>query len=226
MPRRGAGRTDREEGPVGAESSRTRPYRGRGGTSSRERSVPRGAPSSEAAERRSSRGDRNVAADGGRGAGRQRVPSRDALRGLLEPLVSGAGYDLEELAVTSVGKRRLVRLVVDADDGVDLDDVAALSERVSATLDASDVMGPRPYVLEVTSPGVDRPLTEPRHWRRAVGRLVRASLTAGGDVAGRVVAADDEVVLFDVTGDERRFRYAELGRGRVQVEFRRDDGEG
>jgi ribosome maturation factor RimP len=86
------------------------------------------------------------------------------------------------------------------------------------------VMGAGPYVLEVSSPGIDRPLTEPRHWRRAAGRLVRAPLTNGDTVVGRVIGADDETVVLDVEGAERRFRYAELGRGRVQLEFRRDDG--
>ncbi|MBC6461476.1 ribosome maturation factor RimP [Actinomadura sp. HBU206391] len=144
------------------------------------------------------------------------------LTGLLTPIVGAVGFDLEELRVEPAGRRRLVRLVVDADEGVNLDDVAKISQAVSAALDESDVMGSAPYVLEVTSPGVDRPLTEPRHWRRAVGRLVRAPLGAGGEIEGRVVAADDEAVVIDVEGDQRRLGLDELGRGRMQVEFRRD----
>jgi ribosome maturation factor RimP len=141
---------------------------------------------------------------------------------LLTPIVGAAGFDLEALRVEPAGRRRLIRLVVDADEGVSLDDVATVSQAVSSALDESDVMGSAPYVLEVTSPGVDRPLTEPRHWRRAVGRLVRASLVAGGEIEGRVVTADDEAVVIDVVGDQRRLGLDELGRGRVQVEFRRD----
>jgi ribosome maturation factor RimP len=137
-------------------------------------------------------------------------------------VISEAGFDLEEIRVESAGRRRLVRLVVDADEGVSLDDVATVSQAVSSVLDSSDAMGSAPYVLEVTSPGVDRPLTEPRHWRRAVGRLVRVPLTAGGEVEGRLVTAEDEAVVIDVAGEERRFGLDELGRGRVQVEFRRD----
>jgi ribosome maturation factor RimP len=153
-------------------------------------------------------------------------PARDEagrrLRQLLSPIVAEAGFDLEELRVEPAGRRRLVRVVVDADGGVSLDDIAKISQAVSPVLDDSDLMGSAPYVLEVTSPGVDRPLTEPRHWRRAVGRLVRAPLTAGGEMEGRVVAADDEAVVVDVAGDQRRLGLDELGRGRVQVEFRRD----
>jgi ribosome maturation factor RimP len=141
-------------------------------------------------------------------------------------VVGAAGFDLEDLVIQPAGRRRLVRVVVDADGGVSLDDVAEVNRAVSQALDDTDLMGSQPYVLEVTSPGVDRPLTEPRHWRRAVGRLVRASLAgdalgAGGEIEGRVVAADDVAVVIDVAGAERRLYYGEVDRGRVQVEFRR-----
>ena len=82
--------------------------------------------------------------------------------------------DLESVRVSVAGRRRLLRVVVDSDHGVSLDDAADVSRDVSAALlDATDVIGDVPYTLEVSSPGVDRPLTEPRHWRRAAGRLVR-----------------------------------------------------
>jgi ribosome maturation factor RimP len=113
---------------------------------------------------------------------------------------------------------------------VSLDDVAEISHAVSATLDADEAMGATPYVLEVSSPGVDRPLTVPRHWRRAVKRLVKADLKDGTAVEGRIVATDETGVELDVDGAPRRIDYEDLTRGRVQVEFRRlddaeDDGE-
>jgi ribosome maturation factor RimP len=138
---------------------------------------------------------------------------------VLEPVLTSAGYDLEDLAFTTAGRRRLLRVVVDRDGGVDLDAIADVSRLVSEVLDDTDAMGPAAYVLEVTSPGVDRPLVQPRHWRRAVGRLVTASLAAGGEVTGRVVAADDTGVTFEVAGAEARYAHADLRRGRVQVEF-------
>lgn len=156
---------------------------------------------------------------------------QDAIRRLLEPVVGAVGFDLEDLVIQPAGRRRLVRVVVDADGGITLDDVATVNHAVSQALDDTDLMGSQPYVLEVTSPGVDRPLTEPRHWRRAVGRLVRASLTENaltekaasgrGEIEGRVVTADDEAVVIDVAGEERRLGYGEVDRGQVQVEFRR-----
>jgi ribosome maturation factor RimP len=145
------------------------------------------------------------------------------VRKLLEPLVSVAGFDLEEIRVEPAGRRRLVRVIVDADGGVSLDDVALLSQDLSRALDETDVMGSAPYALEVGSPGVDRPLTEPRHWRRAVSRLVRVPLAEGGEITGRVLAAGETGVELDVAGERRAFAYAELGRGKVQVEFRRND---
>jgi ribosome maturation factor RimP len=138
---------------------------------------------------------------------------------LIEPAVAAAGLDLESVRMTVAGKRRLLRIVVDSDHGVSLDDVADVSREVSAVLDASNALGDVPYTLEVSSPGVDRPLTEPRHWRRARGRLVRAKAAGEGSVEGRLLAADADGVTLGLPGGERRFPYADLGAGRVQVEF-------
>ncbi|MFI6294143.1 ribosome maturation factor RimP [Nonomuraea sp. NPDC050790] len=156
--------------------------------------------------------------------------SRDHLMKLLEPVVGAEGLDLEDVTVTTAGKRRLLRVVVDRDGGVSLDDVAEVSQAVSNALDEDDAMGAAAYTLEVSSPGVDRPLTEPRHWRRAARRLVKAELRDGSVVEGRVLTADDDGVDLSVDGAERRLDYQDLTRGRVQVEFRRlededEDGE-
>jgi ribosome maturation factor RimP len=143
------------------------------------------------------------------------------LAGLIQPVVAATGMDLESVRVTVAGKRRLLRVVVDRDRGVSLDDAADVSREVSATLDATDVMGEIPYTLEVSSPGVDRPLTEPRHWRRATGRLVRVKAEGEGRVQGRVLAADSGGVTLDVDGARREFPYGGLGAGHIQVEFGR-----
>src|SRR3954471_22234941 len=108
-------------------------------------------------------------------------PAASRLAGWIEPVVGAAGYDLEELVVTPAGRRSVVRVVVDRDAGVTLDDIAEVSRAVSAALDENDgELGRAPYVLEVTSPGVDRPLTEPRHWRRNTGRLVTVAVGPAG----------------------------------------------
>ncbi|MGI5282966.1 ribosome maturation factor RimP [Nonomuraea polychroma] len=152
---------------------------------------------------------------------------RDHLMKLLEPVVSAEGLDLEDITVTQAGKRRLLRVIVDRDGGVSLDDVADVSQAVSTALDDDDAMGQAAYTLEVSSPGVDRPLTEPRHWRRAAKRLVKAETKDGTVVEGRILAADESGVDIDVAGTARRLDYVDLARGRVQVEFRRfDDVDG
>jgi ribosome maturation factor RimP len=155
---------------------------------------------------------------------------RERLATALGPVVTAAGYELEKVSVSPAGRRTVVRVVVDADTGVSLDDVAEVSRAVTELLDSRDteLFGDTPYVLEVTSPGVDRPLTEPRHWRRAVGRLVDVPV-GGVPTRARVVAADEDgVELVDETGHRSRHGWAELGRGKVRVEFGRvgADGDG
>lgn len=141
------------------------------------------------------------------------------LAGLLDPVIAATGLDLESVRMTVAGKRRLLRVVVDSDHGVTLDDAADVSREISAVLDATNVLGDVPYTLEVSSPGVDRPLTQPRHWRRARGRLVKVKATGEGSVEGRVLAADEDGVTLDVAGSERRFGHGALGPGAVQIEF-------
>lgn len=148
---------------------------------------------------------------------------REALVRLLGPVVAEVGLDLEDVVVTTAGRRRVLRVVVDRDGGVGLDAVAVVSKAVSDALDAAEPMGSAPYTLEVSSPGVDRPLTEPRHWRRAVGRLVRVERPDGTSVTGRVEASGDEGVVLDVDGMTRELGWTGLGTGWVQVEFARRD---
>jgi ribosome maturation factor RimP len=148
------------------------------------------------------------------------------LREVIEPLARSAGYDLEDLSVVRMGRRHVVRVTVDRDGGVGLDAVAALSRDISHGLDAAESAAGEfiagEYQLEVSSPGTDRPLTEPRHWRRNVGRLVTARL-GGHPVTGRLVAVDDTGATLAVDGVERTHTYADLGRGRIEVEFNRLD---
>src|SRR5579859_6636286 len=184
------------------------------------------------------RGEGRNAGDAGAECGRvpSVLPEPAELARVLEPVVRAAGMDLESVRVSPAGRRRLLKLVVDADGGVGLDAIAEVSREVSVRLDASGVMGEVPYTLEVSSPGVDRPLTEPRHWRRAQGRLVSAPLATGDGAApaarrvpsiqGRILAAGDTAVTLEIDGGQHEFDYDELGPGRVQIEFGRPAGTG
>ena len=139
---------------------------------------------------------------------------------LIDPL-SALGLDVEAVEITPAGKRRVLRVAVDKDGGVNLDDIAGATREVSSVLDESDVMGEHPYTLEVTSRGVDRPLTLPRHWRRNATRLVKVTLVEGGEVEGRIGSSNDDAVTLDVDGSDREVAYADIAKARVQIEFNR-----
>ncbi|HEX2894623.1 MAG TPA: ribosome maturation factor RimP [Marmoricola sp.] len=146
----------------------------------------------------------------------------DRLTGLLAGPVEALGLDLEAVDLSRAGKRSVLRIAVDKDGGVDMDDIAAATAEVSRVLDDSDVMGNQSYTLEVSSPGVDRPLTHPRHWRRNTGRLVKATLAEGEEVTGRIVDTDDSGADVDVEGTVRRLAYADVSKARIQIEFKRE----
>ncbi|MFD9910195.1 ribosome maturation factor RimP [Streptomyces sp. NPDC059063] len=153
----------------------------------------------------------------------------ERLRELLEPLVSSQGLDLEEIEVASVGRKRVLRVVVDSEDGVDLDAIADVSRALSAKLDETDAMGDGEYDLEVGSPGAERPLKERRHYDRAVGRLAKFQLAEGGELVARILKVDDEGVDLEVPGVKgrkptaRRLAFDAIDKARVQVEFNRKD---
>jgi ribosome maturation factor RimP len=150
---------------------------------------------------------------------------REAIRAVVAPVIAGAGYDLDDLTLSRAGRRHLVRVIVDADGGVSLDAIADISRAVSTALDEAELAGgdlvAGEYQLEVSSPGVDRPLTLPRHWQRNRGRLVKVTL-GGRQVTARVLDAGEGGVVLD-SDPGRRIPYPDLGPGRVQVEFRRLD---
>jgi ribosome maturation factor RimP len=143
---------------------------------------------------------------------------------VIEPVTERAGFDLERVTVSRVGRRHSVQVVIDGDDGVGLDVIAEVSRAVSTALDAAEESGaavmPGEYVLEVSSPGVDRPLTEPRHWRRNIGRLVTVPGPEGQRLTGRVVGATADRVVMEIDGTRRELPVRQLGPGRVQVELR------
>ncbi|MCG7529500.1 ribosome maturation factor RimP [Streptomyces sp. OfavH-34-F] len=153
----------------------------------------------------------------------------ERLRGLVEPLVSAEQLELEEIDLSRAGRRRVLRIVVDSDEGVELDTCAELSRAISAKLDETDAMGEDEYVLEVSSPGADRPLTEHRHYARATGRLARLTLREGGELVARVLAVDEDGLDLEVPGVKgrkptaRRIAFDEIARARVELEFNRKD---
>ncbi|GAA5038239.1 ribosome maturation factor RimP [Streptomyces siamensis] len=151
----------------------------------------------------------------------------ERLRELLEPLVGSQGLDLEEIAVDSVGRKRVLRVVVDSDSGADLDQIADVSRALSAKLDETDAMGEGEYTLEVGTPGAERELTEHRHYVRATDRLVKFQLTEGGELVARILKVDDDGLDVEVPGVKgrkptaRHLAFDDVAKARVQVEFNR-----
>ena len=149
--------------------------------------------------------------------------TRDRLAEQLTGPMDALGLDLEAVDLTSAGKRRVLRVAIDKDGGVTMDDIADATREVSRVLDDTNAMGEQAYTLEVSSPGVDRPLTLPRHWRRNAGRLVKVTLAEGEPVTGRITASDEDGADLDVEGTERRVAYADVVKAKIQIEFKKAD---
>jgi ribosome maturation factor RimP len=146
---------------------------------------------------------------------------RDRIEQELATPLRALGLDIEAVELTAAGKRSVLRIAVDGDAGVTLDDIANAAKQVSETLDASDVMGQQAYTLEVTSRGVDRPLTLPRHWRRNVDRLVKVTTADGETVTGRITGSGEDTATLDVDGTQHEVVLADVAKALVQVEFNR-----
>lgn len=154
----------------------------------------------------------------------------DALRALVLPVVAAAGFDLEGMTTRAASGVRIVQVVVDRDGGVDIDAAAALSRTISARLDesADSLFGGAPYTLEVTSPGIGSALTEPRHFRRAVGRLVRLDRRDGAASVVRLARVDDDDVAVLGGADGRTpsvIPFSEIASARVEPEFAHPSAE-
>ncbi|MCX4917388.1 MULTISPECIES: ribosome maturation factor RimP [unclassified Streptomyces] len=153
----------------------------------------------------------------------------ERLRELLDPLVTSQGLDLEEIEVESVGRKRVLRVVVDSDEGADLDAIADVSRALSAKLDETDAMGEGEYTLEVGTPGAERELKEHRHYVRATDRLVKFQLADGDDLIARILNVEDDGLDVEVPGVKgrkptaRRLAFEDIAKARVQVEFSRKD---
>lgn len=148
------------------------------------------------------------------------------IRAAVEDLSRSAATELDlelvEVEVKGQRNRRVVRVVVDGEDGVDVDAIASLSRTVSTGLDEDEELIPGAYTLEVTSPGVDRPLTSPRHWRRNLGRQVHVVWTKGSgdnvqtkDVTGKLHEAEDDHVVVNVKGRMVSIDLAAVERAKV-----------
>lgn len=155
------------------------------------------------------------------------VPPADQVTELITDVIAASGCELEEVTVSAAGRRSVVRVVIDSENPIELDEVAVLSRQVSDVLDAAPGLGDAAYTLEVTTPGVDRPLTTQRHWRRARGRRVVVVTVGQETISGRVGELADGAVQLVLTArptpDIRTIALADVRRAAVEVEFARPD---
>lgn len=139
---------------------------------------------------------------------------------ILDPAIKRSGFVLEEIKVTPAGKRRIVAVIIDGEDrNPTLDEVTVVSRAVSDILENYSQLGDLPFTLEVTTPGVDRPLTLPRHWRKNVGRLVKITPLEGEPFVSRIKAVSADGVALEA----REMKFSEVKRAQIEIEFNRKE---
>jgi ribosome maturation factor RimP len=152
---------------------------------------------------------------------------KDQISELVTPAVSDLGFYLEDVHVATPGSHRIVTCIVDGDASLNLDQVTSVSRVISELLDEAAFMGETPFTLEVTSPGVDRPLTQPRHFAKNVDRLLKIIKLDGSEITGRILSNSDHDVTLTVTFKketlEQTISLADIKRAVVEIEFNRKD---
>jgi ribosome maturation factor RimP len=152
---------------------------------------------------------------------------KDQISELVTPAVSDLGFYLEDVHIATPGSHRIVTCIVDGDASLNLDQVTSVSRVISELLDEAAFMGETPFTLEITSPGVDRPLTQPRHFAKNVDRLLKIIKLDGSEVTGRILSNTDHDVTLTVAvkkeTTEQTISLSEIKRAVVEIEFNRKD---
>ncbi len=141
---------------------------------------------------------------------------KDAIAIAITPVITESGNYLEEISILPAGKSRIITVIVDSDSHLNLDQVTSISREISQIVETLEVLGEQPFTLEVTSPGIDRPLTLPRHWRKNHGRLVKATLLDGALVSGRIGLATQNSVEID----EETIELDQIKKALIEIEFK------
>ena len=134
----------------------------------------------------------------------------------IRPIIEATGNYLEELTITTAGKVKILTVIVDSEAHLNLDQVTAVTKEISLVIEELPVLGDNAFTLEVTSPGLDRPLTKPRHWRKNLARLVKITMANGQVIEGRIGAATETSVLVD----ENTVSFEDIKRAVLEIEFK------
>ena len=144
------------------------------------------------------------------------MPLNEEISAAIRPIIEATGNYLEELTITTAGKVKILTVIVDSGAHLNLDQVTAVTKEISQVIEELPALGETAFTLEVTSPGLDRPLTKPRHWRKNLDRLVKITMTSGQVIEGRIGAATETSVLVD----ENTVSFEDIKRAVLEIEFK------
>ena len=146
------------------------------------------------------------------------MSNKEQVLAVITPAIESLGFYVEDITITSAGKRSMLTVIVDGDTHLSLDQVTVATKAISEIVENLPTLGNNPFTLEVTSPGLDRPLTKPRHWRKNQDRLIKIVLTDGKEVKGRIKDSTES----SVTVDDQTINFADIKRATLEVEFKKE----
>jgi len=146
----------------------------------------------------------------------KKMGKKEEIIAVITPALEALGFYLEDVTITLAGRRSMLTVIVDGDTHLSLDQVTAATKGISEIVEGIQSLGQTPFTLEVTSPGLDRPLTKPRHWRKNKDRLIKIVLNDGKEITGRIKdSTDDEVIV-----DEQKVAFVDIKRATLEIEFK------
>ena len=144
------------------------------------------------------------------------MSNKEQVAAVITPAIQALGFYVEDISITSAGRRSMLTVIVDGDTHLSLDQVTVATKAISEIVENLPTLGNNPFTLEVTSPGLDRPLTKPRHWRKNKDRLIKIVLNDGKEITGRINdSTDDEVIV-----DEQKIAFVDIKRATLEIEFK------
>jgi ribosome maturation factor RimP len=146
------------------------------------------------------------------------MSNKEQVLAVITPAIESLGFYIEDITITSAGKRSMLTVIVDGDTHLSLDQVTVATKAISEIVENLPTLGNNPFTLEVTSPGLDRPLTKPRHWRKNQDRLIKIVLTDGKEINGRIKDSDET----SATVDDQTINFSDIKRATLEIEFKKE----
>jgi ribosome maturation factor RimP len=144
------------------------------------------------------------------------MSNKEQVAAVITPAIESLGFYVEDISITSAGRRSMLTVIVDGDTHLSLDQVTVATKAISEIVENLPTLGNNPFTLEVTSPGLDRPLTKPRHWRKNKDRLIKIVLNDGKEITGRIKDSTED----EVTVDEQKVAFVDIKRATLEIEFK------